>query len=317
LSTWQPTGSLKALKLRADFYAKIRHFFAERHVLEVETPLLSHTTTPDRYIQSFQTTYQGRHPQTLYLQTSPEFAMKRLLAIGSGAIYQICKAFRNDGESGQHHNPEFSLLEWYRPGFDHHKLMDEVDTLLNTLLGSLPAVRLSYKELFEWHVGFDPHCADLKTVQSTAQRLQIQVHEPEHLDHDGWLDVLMTDTIERHFKTSQPLFLYNFPASQASLARIQEGVAERVEVYVCGLELANGFHELANPFEQRQRFMKELKQRVKQGRPPVPLDERLLAALEHGIPNCAGMALGLDRLLMLAQNTDQIDAVLSFPLSRA
>lgn len=319
---WQPTASLEMLHLRARLLNRIRQFFAERHVLEVETPLLSQATVTDKHLQSFQTNYHFANPkqkQTLYLQTSPEFAMKRLLAAGSGAIYQLCKAFRNQGESGRYHNPEFTMLEWYRPGFNHHDLMDEMESLLKLMLDCPSAQRFSYAELFQHYLQIDPHQTSIELLKQTAHRFNLTTEHLTTLEKDDWLNLLMTHCIEPQLP-KHPVFIYDFPASQAALARIRPGkpaLAERFEVYVQGLELANGFHELSSASEQRQRFGNDLIQREKAGYPLVPIDERLLAALEQGLPDCAGVALGVDRLIMLASEKSAINEVLSFPIERA
>lgn len=322
LNAWQPTTSLATLHLRARLLSRIRQFFAERQVLEVETPLLSQATVTDKYLQSFQTNYHFANPeqkQTLYLQTSPEFAMKRLLAAGSGAIYQLCKAFRNQGESGRTHNPEFTMLEWYRPGFNHHDLMDEMESLLKIILGCPSAQRFSYAELFQHYLQLDPHQASIEPLKQTAHRFNLATENLICLEKDDWLNLLMTHCIEPQLP-KHPVFIYDFPASQAALARIRPGepaLAERFEVYVQGLELANGFHELSSASEQRQRFKNDLIQREQAGYPLVPIDERLLAALEQGLPDCAGVALGVDRLIMLAAGKNSINEVITFPIEHA
>lgn len=321
--TWFPNASLEVLRLRAQMLEKIRTFFAERSVLEVETPLLSHASIPDPALHSFKTEYfldtVSSKSQTFYLQTSPEFAMKRLLAAGSSSIYQISKAFRNGGEAGRYHNPEFTLLEWYRIDFTHHDLMDEVDMLLQILLSCRPGERFTYQQIFQNYLGIDPHQTSIETLQHCAQRHQIATEHLATLDHDAWLQLLMTHLIEPQLP-NHPIFIYDFPASQAALARIRNEaipVAEHFEVYVKGLELANGFHELCSATEQRQRFSNNQTQRKRFGYEAIPLDEHLLAALEQGLPNCAGVALGLDRLLLLISQKKTIQEVLTFPIERA
>lgn len=322
-TTWQPTTTLAMLHYRAKLLNNIRQFFAERQVLEVETPLLSQATVTDPHLHSFQTQYYLDKPdcqQTFYLQTSPEFAMKRLLAAGSGPIYQISKAFRNQGESGRYHNPEFSLLEWYRPGYDHHQLMDEVEDLLKYLLDCKTAQRLSYAEIFQRYLSIDAHQISIKDLTSVLDSFDLNV---EHLglttltDH---LNFLMAHVVEPRLP-KQLLFIYDFPVSLAALAKINNTfarpVAERFEVYFHGIELANGFHELADANEQRRRFENDLCSRTQQGFPCVPIDEHLLAALTHGFPDCAGVALGIDRLLMLMSKTNKISDVISFPIQRS
>ena len=255
--------------------------------------------------------------RTRYLQTSPEYAMKRLLAAGSGAIYQICKVFR-DGERGRRHNPEFTMLEWYRPGFDHHRLMDEVDALLQAVLGAAAAERISYADAFRRHAGIDPHAASDGELRSRVAALGVS--GIAELDRDDLLNLLLTHTVEQRLGVSRPTFLFDYPASQAALARIRPGdppVAERFEVFIDGVELANGFHELADPDEQRRRFAADLEERRRRGLPEVAVDERLLAALAAGLPDCAGVALGVDRLVMLKAGTRNIADVIAFPIDRA
>lgn len=318
---WRPTAGLPALRLRARVLAGIRAFFAERAVLEVETPLLAAATTPDPRIESLGTLYRGpgapAEGLTLYLQTSPELAMKRLLAAGSGPIYQIARAFR-DGEAGPRHNPEFTLLEWYRPGFDHHALMDEVEALLGRVLGTSGAERLTFAEAFDRHLGLDPHAAPLGELRRAAD--EAAPGGSPGLSRDDLLNLLLAAAVEPHLGRDRPTFVYDFPASQAALARVREGpppVAERFEVFVRGVELANGFNELTDADEQRRRFEEELARRRSEGLAPVPLDERLLAALEAGLPPCAGVALGVDRLVMLAAGAGSLAEVLAFPVTRA
>ena len=320
MSDWPPAASLEALRVRARVLAAIRAFFAERGVLEVETPVLSAAATPDPNIESLTTRYHGPgapEGRTLYLHTSPEFPMKRLLAAGAGPIYQMGRVFRQ-GECGCLHNPEFTLLEWYRPGWDHHALMDEVAQLVRALLPDTgPAERLSYGEAFDRHLGLDPHTAPIAALTAAAERQGVAAPE---LDRDGWLDLLLTRCVEPHLGRGGPTLLYDYPASQAALARVRPGdpaVAERFELYVDGMELANGFHELTDAAEQRRRFTAEQARRRAQGLPEVALDERLLAALQAGLPECAGVALGVDRLVMAATGAGALEEVLAFPLQRA
>jgi len=248
--------------------------------------------------------------------------MKRLLAADSGPIYQICKAFRNYGESGRFHNPEFSMLEWYRPGFNHHDLMNEVDELLQYILQSETAEKLSYAELFMKYFDVNPHTITTKELKELA--LKLGTHEiqgiSEH-DKDAWLKILLMEHVEPQLgKNKRPTFIYDFPASQAALAKIRSGnpaVAERFEVYINGVELANGFHELADAKEQRQRFEKNVEERRKLSYSEMPIDEYFLTALENNFPACAGVAVGLDRLFMLAMQAESIDKIISFPISRA
>jgi lysyl-tRNA synthetase class 2 len=325
---WQPAATLEVLKLRARLLERIRAFFSERGVLEVETPILSAAAVTDPMLASLATRYTGpRFPrgQTFYLHTSPEFPMKRLLAAGSGSIYQVSKVFR-DGEAGRWHNPEFTMLEWYRTGFDHHRLMDEVNELVMQLLAPQMSLntseRLSYREAFQRHAGLDPHSASSSdfAAAATAHKIGAPPRLLTQNDLAVWRDLLLTHVVEPKLGQGRLTFIYDYPASQASLARIQPGdppLAARFELYLNGIELANGFHELADADEQRTRFERQLHARAASGQPLVPMDERLLAALEHGLPDCAGVALGFDRLVMLAAGARSIAEVLAFPVDRA
>jgi lysyl-tRNA synthetase class 2 len=303
------------LQKRALVLAQIRSFFAKRGVLEVETPLLCPSCAPEAMIEPFYTEYHGPNPCRLYLQASPELAMKRLLAAGSGPIFQLSRAFR-DGEAGRLHNPEFTLLEWYRPAYDHHALMDEVDQLLQEILGTLQAERLTYQQVFLSETDLDPLDSPLPQVREYAAQWGLDTAE---LDRDTCLQLILTHQIEPTLGQGCPTFIYDYPASQAALARRNPdnpAVAERFEVYVRGVELANGFHELADPVEQRQRFEAELTQRRALGLVTPPLDENFFAALESGLPDCSGVALGVDRLAMLAAGASSLAEIMAFPLDR-
>jgi lysyl-tRNA synthetase class 2 len=326
-SSWQPTADLATLRLRAGLLARVRAFFTARGVLEVETPALSAAAVTDPHLASFAVRYTGpgpRHGQPLYLHTSPEFPMKRLLAAGSGCIYQIARVFR-DGEAGHRHNPEFTLLEWYRVGFDHHQLMDEVAELVTELLAGRLALaepeRFSYRELFQHHLNLDPHRASTAELAACAEKHSVPIPpEMPADDADPWLDLLLTHWIEPRLESGRLTFVYDYPATQAALARLRPGdppVGERFELYVGGVELANGFHELGDAAEQRRRF--ELGNAARQARelPLMPVDENLLAALAAGLPACAGVALGFDRLVMLAAGKASLAEVMAFPVGRA
>jgi len=319
---WRPTASMEMLRLRAEILAKIRTFFEERDVLEVETPVLASAPVTDLHIEALSCRYRGPGAdggRDLFLQTSPEFAMKRLLAAGSGPIYEICKAFRN-GEAGRMHNPEFTILEWYRPGWDHHALMDEIDELLSSILGAEIGERLTYAEAFERHAGIDALRASAAELGSRARDLLSGEAPDLGDDRSGWLDLLLSHAVEPHLGHGRPSFVHDWPANRAALARVRPGdppLAERFEVYVEGVELANGYHELIDPAEQRRRFESDLETRRRAGQPEPPIDERLLGALEHGLPDCAGVALGVDRLVMLTAGTSDIAEVLAFPIDRA
>lgn len=317
-SEWQPLTSRDVLVARADMLACIRGFFQKKKVLEVDTPALSQGTITDVYLEALSSNFQqvGQENTALYLQTSPEFAMKRLLAAGSGCIYQICRAFRND-ELARYHNPEFLMLEWYRLNFDHRQLMSEMNELLMAILATGDADIITYQQLFLNFLQIDPLTASIKQLQ---QLVTEQANGPILDDRDELLQCLFAILIEPQLGLEVPLMVYDFPASQSALARLSQAdcrVAERFEVYYRGIELANGFHELKDADEQRQRFIADNGLRKSQGKAVKPLDERFLAALDSGLPDCAGVAMGLDRLLMLKLNKQSISEVMPFTLDRA
>ncbi len=319
-SDWRPTAPVENLRLRAEVLTRIRAFFADRGVLEVETPLLASAPVTDLHLRAVRCRYRGPGAaagRDLYLQTSPEFAMKRLLAAGLGPIYQICKAVR-DGEAGRRHNPEFTILEWYRPGWSHHRLMDEIDELLAGVLDTRPGERLTYQEAFERYADIDPHAASDDMLRRRVEALGME--DTAGLRRDDLLDLILTHLVEPRLGHCQPTFIHDYPASQAALATIHPGeppLAERFEVFAEGIELANGYHELTDPDEQRRRFQADLAARRATDLAEVPIDESLLAALEHGLPPCAGVALGIDRLVMVKAGTREIGEVLAFPFDRA
>jgi lysyl-tRNA synthetase class 2 len=306
------------LVARAHLLKQCRQFFAERDVLEVDTPLLSQAAVTDVHLASLATDISGLGHY--FLQTSPEYAMKRLLNAGVGDCYQICKVFR-DGENGRHHQSEFTMLEWYRIGFDHLALMDEVESLLGHLIGgrfATPAERVSYTALFETRLGINPHTCPMQLLQEMAAD-RAQAHLPD-ADRDTLLDALMAVLIGPTLGHERLLFVHDFPTSQAALARLLPGelpVAARFEAYARGLELCNGFHELTDASEQRRRFEQDLHARQTRGLPAVPIDEAFLAALERGLPECAGVAVGLDRVLMVATNAPSISDVVAFTLAES
>lgn len=319
--TWQPSASIEVLRQRARILKSIRDFFHARGIMEVETPLMCHTSVTDPFIQSIPALFEalGSKKQVpYYLQTSPEYAMKRLLAAGSGPIFQISKAFRQ-GEVGRYHNPEFTMIEWYRPGFDHHDLMNETDELLKFILNKPAAERKSYGAIFQEYLNIDPHVASMDQLKKCAAEKNIFVAD-EINDRDTWLQLLMSEYIEPRIGQERPCFIYDFPASQAALARIQKTsppVASRFEIYYRGIELANGFHELQDANEQRRRFEKNVAERNALGLNEMMIDEYFLSALSHGLPDCSGIALGIDRLVMLAMNQENISDVISFDFARA
>ena len=305
--------------------AVIRNFFAARSVLEVETPLLSHTIGTDPQLAFFTTTYLLPPRQhTLFLQTSPEFAMKRLLAAGSGSIYQICKAFRN-GESGRFHNPEFTLLEWYRVGFTLPQLMDEIAELIAALFYGKQALNgvqcISYQDIFQRHTGLNPLEFSYQDYCAYAQQQQLSeaVVICQH-DHALWLDFLFSHMVQPHLGANALCMIYDYPVCQSSLARINAHnplVTDRVELFINGIELGNGFYELTDPEEQNRRFDAEITVRQQKNLPVAVKDQRLLAALDAGLPDCSGIAIGLDRLLMVLADSSYIDDVLAFPVDNA
>jgi lysyl-tRNA synthetase class 2 len=315
-----------ALSLRAKTYALIRAFFAERAVLEVDTPILGQGATTDINIESFDSEFTGPSnggARRRFLRTSPEFWHKRLLAEGIGDCYELGRVFRN-GEFGRRHNPEFTMLEWYRVGWDAHRLMDEVETLVRTLFvfaGRMPPVaeRLSYRDLFRRYVEIDPFDISDDELHALVAHFWI---DAGRLDRDGCLDALLTHRIERALPEGGLTFVYDYPANQAALARIRKDeqghrVAERFELYAGRIELANGFNELIDVVEQRARFNADNMARRARGLELLPPDTRFLEALDAGLPACAGVALGIDRLLMAMLITDDIRDVLAFPFPDA
>ena len=311
--SWRPTATHARLKARAQLLQAIRAFFASRQIVEVETPVLSKAGNTDPQIQSIRTG-SGE-----YLRTSPEFALKRLLASGMGDVFEIGKVFRA-AESGRQHNPEFTLLEWYRTGFSYHRLMDEVATLVRFCGGEnfshWPEERLSYRQLFLRHLDLDPFTADTGLLAATARQHGIT---DVRLERRQWLDLLISFVIQPALPAQQLTFVHDFPAEQAALARVKPGnppLAERFELYLGQTELANGYQELTDADEQRRRFKAENAEREKRDLAVYAMDEHLLAALEHGLPECAGVALGVDRLQMAIGDHDSIDTVMAFPFSR-
>ena len=309
MSNWSPSAARSALVARQQLYRSIREYFQTRSVLEVETPLLSQAPVADPNISPIQA---GQR----WLHTSPEYAMKRLLCAGYGDIYQICKVFR-EGEAGKRHNPEFTMLEWYRIGWSHRQLMDEVAELLQQLLasrfGDLPHLHLTYAQAFHTYAQLDVHhCSD----QEIAQRGQQLANADLDLDRDGWLDIIMSHQIEPALPHNSLIFIDQFPASQAALAKLAKNendvlIAQRFEAFFNGMELANGYQELTDAKQQLQRFQYELQGTDR------PHDAHLIAALEHGLPDCAGVALGLDRVLLHLLDAKNIAQVISFDWQRA
>ena len=335
LKQWQASASFELIKLRADTLRTIRSFFDKNGVLEVDTPVLSSASIPDPFIESFQTRYipltQTMQTEDYYLHTSPEFPMKRLLASGSGSIYQISKVFRQ-GESGRKHNPEFTLLEWYRDGWDHHQLMHEVCQLLTLILA--PNIELadpqflSYEDAFQTVLGINPHTVNKTDLLACTEKAGLANVLDDNEHRDRFLELLFSHTIEPSLgrnrgKTSNLpciCLLYHYPASQASLAKtaLQNGqlIAERFEVFIDGMELGNGFHELNDAKEQKARFEADNQARKQMGHNEIPMDDNFLEAVGH-LPECAGVAIGIERLLMIMSQSQHINDVIAFPFERA
>lgn len=326
---WRPAANIETMRLRARLYALIRAFFAERDVLEVETPVLSSAGNTDPNIASFALQFSGRTngaPRTRWLRTSPEYPLKRLLAAGVGDCYELGRVFR-DGEAGRRHNPEFTMLEWYRVDWNHQRLAEEVVELIRAalaLFGRQAVVAMTtYRDLYRETLDVDPMCDDESRLRAALGDVAI---DPTDLRRDDWLDLLMTHRIQPALPPDRMLVVHDYPASQCALARIRPAqahvpgdvaVAERFEVYLGSLELANGYHELTDATEQAARFEHDLDVRRRRGAATPPQDARLLAALAHGLPDCAGVALGVDRLLMAMLGSDSLDTVVAFPFARA
>lgn len=318
-----PTADLETLRLRARILAAIRKFFDERGYFEVDTPLLSQDRVIDSNLEPFVVpeAFEGRD---LFLQTSPEFAMKRLLVAGAQAIYQLDKVFRR-GERGERHNPEFTMAEWYAVGTDHHQQMAVTEALVREVfqlsatrqLAADTFVRTSYADAFRRHLGIDVYATGTAQLGELARQRCASVPESlDPTDRDGWLNLLLAELIEPHLGKSVPEFLFDYPPSQAALACIRPGppaVAERFELYLDGIELCNGYHELADPAELRERIRHEWTTR--EGDPPV--SSRLLQAMEMGLPPCSGVALGVDRLIMLVAGKRNLNDVMAFPFERS
>jgi len=320
VESWRPNASLEALKLRAHTLAKIREFFAERQVLEVETPTLCRAVDPDPHIDCFQSQFNGpgfARALGLFLRSSPEFHMKRLLCAGSGSIYQISKCFRQ-GELGALHQPEFTMLEWYRTDFDQNDLVAEMKDLLMRLAPQWSWHRchtLSYADAFLRYVQVDPLQASAEELNICLQRYGVQLQDGDLADEFLLLDCLMSHIIQPQLGREGPLFLTDFPARQAALSQLNPldaRVSQRFELFVDGVELANGFCELRDATELQRRLEQDCQTRRDNGQTLIPLDRALIAAHQSGLPQCAGVALGFDRLMMLISGVDQIDQVLAF-----
>ncbi|WP_301098228.1 elongation factor P--(R)-beta-lysine ligase [Otariodibacter sp.] len=317
---WKPTASIPTLLKRSKIIYDIRKFFTDRGLLEVDTPTMSEFSVTDVHLSTFSTQFLSpfdSKAKTLHLITSPEYHMKRLLASGSGAIFQLCHVFRNE-ESGKYHNPEFTMLEWYRPYFDMYRLINEVDDLLQYILDCEPAESFSYQFVFQTYVGLDPLSATKSQLVAKAQEYGLQCDDNDH--RDTLLQFLFTKVVEPNIGLERPTAIYHFPASQAALAQVSAEdprMAERFEFYYKGIELANGFHELSDAKEQFRRFEQDNVYRQQLGLPPQELDSRFLAALKSGIPNCSGVAVGVDRLIMIALGAERIEEVMAFGIESA
>lgn len=311
-----PTALLAALERRGELLRKLREFFYKRDFVEVETPLVATEIIPELHIEPMRVEGGG------YLQASPELHMKRLLAAGAQAIFQVTRSFRA-GERGQLHNPEFTIVEWYRVGDNLRAGMDLLDSLAQTLLGTSPAARTTYAEAFARTLGISAHSASPQELAKVATDAGVVV--PSGIDQsnrDEWLNVLLATRVEPQLGLDRPEILYHYPASQSSLAKVVRSplgydVAERFELYYRGIELANGFRELTDAAEQRRRFEEVNSARLKDGRSLLPMPESLLASMEHGLPDCTGCALGFDRLVMLATTSKSIDDIIAFPWDTA
>lgn len=317
MNHWQPSATLENLRQRGALFSYIRDFFQQRKVLEVDTAVLSACAVSDPFIDSMEVCYSPN--KILYLQSSPEYAMKRLLATGIGSIYQMGKVFRN-AEYGRKHNPEFTLLEWYRPNFDINSLIDEITDLISPILDLTKVEKITYSDLFKQYLGFRPETTEIAILKDiTRSKFEVNIEDD---DPDTWLNLLMSNVIEPELANAEAVFVTEYPASQAALAQIYKGatgypVAARFELFVRGVELANGYQELTDWQEQKNRLEADQRKRAELDLPQRPLDLRLVAALQHGIPDCAGVALGVDRLLMLALKANSLAEVLPFDLSRA
>lgn len=315
MAQWQPTTSIALLKQRANLLRNIREFFFQRNVVEVEVPLLAQHGVTDPYNDNFEVSYFN---QSLFLQTSPEYHLKRLLCAGAPDVYQLAKAFRYE-EHGKHHNPEFTMLEWYRIDWTYQQLIQEVIELVQCIIGPIDIAKYSYQDLFLHFCDFDPLTISTEALQKFAKSQQI-VCLSQHLSKDDWLNLIFTQLIEPQFKTPQNnlVIISDYPKSQAALAQVEGQIAKRFEIYLNGIELANGFQELSDPKEQRLRFEADNVIRNTLNKMPMKIDPFFLDALEQGhLPNCSGVALGVDRLLMAACEKADIQDVLSFSIANA
>ncbi|MFO1393515.1 MAG: EF-P lysine aminoacylase EpmA [Steroidobacteraceae bacterium] len=316
---WTPTASLDTLRLRARMLERVRSHFAATGALEVETPVLVRAAVTDVHLESL-AVHGSDGSRVGFLHTSPEYAMKRLLSAGAPDIYQVCRVFR-DGERGRRHNPEFTMVEWYRLGIDHHALMDDVERLLRALLEPELAVgatrRVTYGEAFQEALALDPLAASPAEIAAALAARGLDVPASIRGDRDALLDLGLSLLVAPGFPADRVTFVHDFPATQAALARIRGPVASRFEAFWGGLELCNGFHELGDAAEQSCRFEADRAERRRRGQPDRDPDQRFLAGLAAGMPPCAGVALGFDRVVMIATGASTIDEVVAFPAERA
>lgn len=318
MRNWQPSAAMPVLRARAELLDRCRRFFSARGVLEVVTPSLSRCAGTEPNIVSLEVSSSLMPQRQLYLHSSPEFPMKRLLAAGAGAIYQICTVYR-DCDHGRQHRPEFSMLEWYRPGWDYRQLMQEVEALINTVMEPEcppPGDQLDYRQLYRQYAGLDPFSCDATVCRNCCAEHSVTPPDSMNDELDPWLDLIMSTIVAAGLPQDRLTFIYDYPPSQAALARTRERegtlVAERFEAYWGAMELANGFQELTDAGEQVARFTHENELRQMKGLPMMPIDDCLLQALESGMPDCAGVALGMDRLLMLVTGKQDIAEVITF-----
>lgn len=318
---WEPSSSIETLIQKSKIISNIRFFFSERKIMEVDTPILSRSTVTDINLVSFKTNYNNLNSfkkLKLWLITSPEYHMKRLLAAGSGAIYQICHSFRN-GELGRYHNPEFTILEWYQPFYSMKKLIQEIDEFFQIILKCNESDKISYQDIFIKFLEIDPLSANFTQLYKVSQKLKLDHLIGLEKDRNKLIQLLFALAIEPNLGKEKPLFVYHFPKEQASLAAINikdSRISERFEVFFKGIELGNGFYELTNCDEQKKRFIEDNKKRLTENLPCQKIDNFFLDSLSHGLPPCSGIALGLDRLIMLILNKKSVDEVISFPLDR-
>ena len=322
-SKWRPTASLERLRQRAELLSRLRAFFAQQGLWEVETPVLSTDTVVDRYLDPVPVQPPcASERENFWLQTSPEFGMKRLLAAGAEMIYQVTRAFRQD-EAGPLHNPEFTMVEWYCVGDSLERGMQRLADLCVAVLDCQAPTRLTYRDAFLQTLALDPHTASLAELKRCAASANLQVSDSFlSADHDEWLNLLLAERVQPRLGVTAPVIVCDYPASQAALAQIRHDergtrVASRFELYAQGIELANGYHELLDAAQLQLRQTQANALRQSDGKARLPEDNRLIQAMQHGLPDCCGVALGFDRLAMIALGAQQLSDVLAFPIDRA